>query len=54
MNRFAATMVVGFAVFLALSMAVFTFQKCGAYTFLLGKGAGMAAMTGVCDKLNEE
>lgn len=54
MNSFAFKMMAGFIAFLALSTLVFTFQKCGWNTFLLGNGAGMAAMTGVCDKLNEE
>lgn len=54
MNRFALTMLVGFVTLIGLSVTVFTFQKCGWNTFLLGNGAGMAAMTGMCDKLNEE
>lgn len=34
---------------LAIGMAVFTFQKCGAKALLLGNGAAAAAAMGMCD-----
>ena len=45
---------VGFVLMLIVSTAAYTFSKCGWYAFALGKGAGMAAITGMCDKLNGE
>lgn len=41
-----------FVVFLVLGIAsaVFTFQKCGTRAFLLGNGAGYAALSGMCDQ----
>ena len=50
MNRFALTMLVGFVALLMLSGIVYTFSKCGAKSFLLGSGAGYAALSGMCDE----
>jgi uncharacterized membrane protein len=54
MNPLAFFAMVGFVLMLIVSTAAYTFSKCGWYTFALGNGAGMAAITGMCDKLNEE
>lgn len=35
---------------IAISSAVFTFQKCGAKALLLGNGATTAALLGMCDE----
>ena len=54
MNPLAFFAMVGFVLMLIVSTAVYTFSKCGWYTFALGNGAAMAAVTGMCDKLNGE
>ena len=54
MKPLAFFAMVGFVLLLIVSTAAYTFSKCGLYAFALGKGAGMAAVTGMCDKLNEE
>lgn len=39
---------------LGISSVVYSIQKCGVKTtFLLGDRAPIAAMTGMCDKINE-
>jgi hypothetical protein len=50
MNRFALSAMIGFVVLIVLSVTVVTFQKCGWKTFLLGNGAGAAALMGMCDE----
>ena len=54
MNPLAFFAMVGFVLVLIVSTAAYTFAKCGWYAFALGKGASMAAVTGMCDKINEE
>jgi hypothetical protein len=54
MNRFAFFAMFGFVLLLGISTTAYTFSKCGWYAFALGKGAGMAAITGMCDKINGE
>ena len=44
----------GLVLLLGIGTAAYTFSKCGWYTFALGKGASMAAITGMCDKINGE
>ena len=41
--------VVVFWFVLSAGLAVYTFQKCGAKTLLLGNGASAAAFMGMCD-----
>jgi hypothetical protein len=50
MNRFAFAITAVFVTLIGVSITVVTFQKCGWKTFLLGNGASMAAMTGMCDE----
>lgn len=50
MSRFAIAAVLGFVVLLGLSAVAGTFKECGWKALLLGSGAGMAAMAGMCDE----
>jgi hypothetical protein len=54
MNPLAFFAMVGFVLLLGIGTTAYTFSKCGWYAFALGKGAGMAAITGMCDKINGE
>lgn len=49
MNRFAMTVLVLVFLFMAMTSITYTFQKCGWKAFMFGNGAGMAAITGMCD-----
>lgn len=50
MNRFSVVMLIVFVALLWLSAVFYTFQKCGWKTFLLGNGAGAAAVMDMCDE----
>lgn len=49
MNRFGILTLILFFVFIAGSTVFYTFSQCGWKTLLLGNGATMAAVTGMCD-----
>jgi len=49
MNRTLIAILIAVWAVIAISAIVYTFQQCGARTFLLGNGGFFAAMTGMCD-----